>query len=148
MPNTGMPPHVYLTADKSINHRVQNQVTVILPVVEGKRKAVPLSLKPVYTSADGTGGNAIELAEKIFEDLEEHTGINKSSERLLQIQGRVFDGQYLCEPFTKAMNQPINKLLGGDHLHVLSYGGPCSGIPLISLISYSLHTKKMSLSPD
>ena len=77
MPNTGMLPHVYITADKSTNHRVQNQITIILPVVEGKRKAVSLSLKPVYTNADGTGGNAIELARKIFEDLEEHTGISK-----------------------------------------------------------------------
>ena len=83
-------------------------------MVEGKRKAVPLSLKPVYANADGTGGNAIELAEKIFEDLKECTGNSQDSERLLQIQGRVFDGQYLCEPFTKQMNQSIIKLLGKD----------------------------------
>lgn len=117
MPNTGMLPHVYITADKSTNHRFQNLIKAILPVVEGKRKAVPLSLKPVYINADGTGGNVIELAEKIFEDLEERTGISRDSERLSQIQGRVFDGQYLCEPFTtKKMNQPITKFLGKDPL--------------------------------
>ena len=54
------------------------------------------------------------LQKKIFKDLKECTGISKDSERLLQIQGRVFDGQYLCEPFTKHMNQPIIELLGKD----------------------------------
>ncbi|CAB3979327.1 Hypothetical predicted protein [Paramuricea clavata] len=85
LPNTGMPPHVYITADKSTNHWLQNQITVIVAVVEGKRKPIPLSPKPVYTNAEGTGGNATELAEKIYEDIEEHTGISKDSEQLLQI---------------------------------------------------------------
>ena len=82
-----MLPHVYITADKSTNHRVQNQVTIILPVVEGKRKAVPLSLKPVYTNADGTGENVIELARKIFEDLEEHTGSAKTQKNCYKSRG-------------------------------------------------------------
>jgi hypothetical protein len=32
LPNTGMPPHFYITADKSTNRRITNQVTVICPV--------------------------------------------------------------------------------------------------------------------
>ena len=32
----------------------------------------------------GTGGNAAELAENIFEDLEEHTVLKRGSERILQ----------------------------------------------------------------
>ncbi len=50
-----MPPHAYIAADKSINHRI----TMTVAVVEGVRKALPLSLAP-----EGRGGNAIELAKK------------------------------------------------------------------------------------
>lgn len=33
--NTTMPPHFYVSADKSTNNRITNQVTVICPVVDG-----------------------------------------------------------------------------------------------------------------
>ena len=37
-----------------------------------------------------------------------HIGIKE--ERLLQMQGKVLDGQYLNSPFTNAMNTPLMKL--------------------------------------
>ena len=48
LPNTGLPPHYYVTADKSTNHRVSNQVTMICPVVDGKRRPIPLGMKHLY----------------------------------------------------------------------------------------------------
>ncbi len=109
--STGMPPHVLITADKSTNNRIQNQVTVALVVVDGQRRAIPISLRQVYNDTTGTDGNAAQLAEKIFEDLEEHTGIKRNTERILQVQGRVFDGQYLCKPFIDAINKPFFDLI-------------------------------------
>ena len=68
LPNTGLPPHYYVTADKSTNHHVSNQVTVICPVVDGKHRPIPLGMKPVYTSSDGCGGKGNELADSIYEN--------------------------------------------------------------------------------
>ncbi len=105
LPNTGMPPHFYVTADKSTNHRITNQVTVICPVVNGSREGIVLDAREVYASSDVTGGSGHALAAAIFKDFEEHVGIKGN--RLLQAQGRVMDGQYLNEPFISGMNEPI-----------------------------------------
>lgn len=48
LPNTGLPSHFYCTADKSTNHRVSNQATMMCPVIERKRSTIPLGAKPVY----------------------------------------------------------------------------------------------------
>ena len=112
LPNTGMPPHFYVTADKSTNHRTTNQVTVICPVVNGTRQGIILNAREVYTNSDGTGGTGDALAKSIFTDLKNHVGFQK--ELLLQVQGRVMDGQYLNEPFITAMNEPIMQQLGDD----------------------------------
>ena len=37
LPKAGLPPAFYCTADKSTNHRVSNQTTMICPVIEGER---------------------------------------------------------------------------------------------------------------
>ena len=87
LPSTGMPPHFYVTADKSTNHRATNQVTVICPVVNGCREGIVLSAREVYTSSDGTGSTGGELAKSIYSDLEKNVGLK--GERLLQVQGRV-----------------------------------------------------------
>ena len=70
LPSTGMPPHVYITADKSTNHQVTNQVTVICPVVNGRREGIVLNAREVYTNSDGTGGTGEALAKSIYSDLE------------------------------------------------------------------------------
>ena len=49
LPSTGMPPHFYVTADKSTNHRATNQVTVICPAVNGCRQGIVLNAREVYT---------------------------------------------------------------------------------------------------
>ncbi len=104
LPSTGMPPHFYVTADKSTNHRATNQVTVICPVVNGCREGIVLDAREVYTSSDGTGGTGGELAKSIYLDLEKNVGLK--GEHLLQVQGRVMDGQYVNAPFINGMNEP------------------------------------------
>ncbi len=104
-----MPPHFYVTADKSTNHRTTNQVTVICPVVNGTRQGIILNAHEVYTNSDGTGGTGDALAQSIFADLENHVGFK--DKLLLQVQGRVMDGQYLNEPFITAMDEPIMQQL-------------------------------------
>ena len=93
LPNTGLPPHYYVTADKSTNHRISNQVTMICPVVDGKRRPIPLGMKSVYESSDGCGGKGGELADGIYKHLKDH--VNVSWIKLLSMQGKVTDGQYM-----------------------------------------------------
>ena len=109
--NTGLPPHFYITADKSTNHRVTNQVSMICPIVNGERKAIPLTTRQVHEDFSGHGGLSEELAQKCFEDLNENSDIGKDDPKLMQVQGKVFDGQYLNGPFIQAMNKPLVDLL-------------------------------------
>ena len=105
LPSTGLPPHYYVSADKSTNHRISNQVTIVCPVIEGKKTAIPLGMNPVYSNSDGSGGKGEELAEAIFNDMKKH--LNVEGPRLLQMQRKVVDGQYINEPFVSSMNKPI-----------------------------------------
>ena len=54
--HNGLPPHFYITADKSTNHRVTNQVSMICPIVNGERKAIPPATRQVYEDSSGHGG--------------------------------------------------------------------------------------------
>ena len=112
LPSTGMPPHVYVTADKSTNHRVTNQVTVICPVVNGRREGIVLNAREVYTNSDDTGGTGKALARSIYSDLKKNAGLKGKS--LLQVQGRTMDGQYVNAPFIDGMNKPVLQLLEND----------------------------------
>ena len=103
LPNTGMPPDFYVTADKSTNHRVTNQISMVCPVIAGKRQGIPLNMSQVYTNAEGTGGTGDALAETIFRDVEDHVDIK--GRRLMQ--GKVVDGQYVNQKFISAMNSPL-----------------------------------------
>ena len=70
LPNTGLPPHFYCSADKSTNDRICNQAIIIYPVVEGKRAAIPLDVNAVYITSEGEGARGSQLARNIFNDLE------------------------------------------------------------------------------
>ena len=98
-----------MTADKSTNHRITNQVTVICLVVEGKRTAIPISARKVYFNANGTGGTGPELANLIWQDLKEKLKLNGLN--MLQMQEKVTDGQYLTDGFIEAMNKPFFDML-------------------------------------
>ena len=82
LPNTGVPPHSYVTADKSTNPRVTNQISMVCPVIAGKRQGIPLNMSQVYTNAEGTGRTGDALAETLFRDVEDHVDIKGG--RLMQ----------------------------------------------------------------
>ena len=109
LPNTGLKPNFYVTADKSTNLRRQNQVSLLCPVVDGKRQGLPLDMHQVYKTTDGVGGGNDILAEVILKDLETFANIKEAS--LLQMQGKVVDGQYVNNKFIDAMNKPIFDML-------------------------------------
>ncbi len=46
--STGLPPHFFVTGDKSTVNRVTNQAVMLGVMVNGKRQAVPVSASPVY----------------------------------------------------------------------------------------------------
>jgi hypothetical protein len=66
LPSTGIAPHFYITADKSTNHHITNQVTKGCLVVNGKRQVIPLGMTDVYQDATGEGGKSEELAAKLY----------------------------------------------------------------------------------
>ena len=103
--STGLPPHFYVTGDKSTNHRVTNQVTIICPVVEGRRQAIVLNARRVFENSDGSGGTGPSLAAKLLDDVNNHAKISERA--ILAMQGKVTDGQYLTEGFINAMNKPL-----------------------------------------
>ncbi len=90
LPSTGMPPHFYVTADKSTNHRVTNQATMICPVVDGNRQAIPLNISSVYYTSVGGTGKGKALAMAVIKDLEVHAGVK--GEKVMQMQGKCTDG--------------------------------------------------------
>ena len=68
-----------------------------------------MAINAIYTNSDGSGGKGDELADMIFNDLKTHLDIKGLS--LLQMQGKVTDGQYVNEPFVTSMNKPIFDVL-------------------------------------
>ena len=66
----------------------------------------------VDTNSDGTDGTGDALAKSIYSDLEKNAGLKGKS--LLQVQGRVMDGQYINTPFIDGINEPVLQLLEND----------------------------------
>ncbi|XP_018014214.1 uncharacterized protein LOC108671228 [Hyalella azteca] len=101
--STGLPPHIYLTADKSTLNRHTNQAILLVVNLDGKRIAVPVGAPPVYSVAntsDSTvqlvGGSAEALADSIIDTILEKTGLPEH--HLTQLTGATCDGQYVVSP--------------------------------------------------
>ncbi len=77
-------------------------------VINAERKGIPLSMTPVYFISDGDTKRGIDLAGAIINALSRHAGID--SQGLLQVQGKVTDGQYLNSPFEILFNEPFRKV--------------------------------------
>ena len=75
LPSTRLPPHFYITSDKSTPHRITNQATMLCPMVEGKREAIAVSAPEVYHEADigkegdVSGGESEELARSLYREI-------------------------------------------------------------------------------
>ncbi|XP_018010566.1 uncharacterized protein LOC108667964 [Hyalella azteca] len=101
--STGLPPHFYITADKSTVNRHTNQAILLIVNFNGKRIAVPVGAPPVYSvdvnSVDDTtqvqliGGSAVELADSIINTILEKTGL--PDHHLTRLTGATCDGQYV-----------------------------------------------------
>ena len=131
LPNTGMPPHFYITGDKSTNHRVTNQVTLICPVVDGRRQAIALNVCKMYQNSDGSGGTGPELATKMIEDVQ------------VAMQGKVTDGQYINTDFINAITSHC--LTNFQATSKINFGGIFNGILVTGSTRSSLCTMMVSL---
>ena len=87
---TGFPPHFGLTCDKSTPIRETNQAVMILLIVDGVRKAIPIGAPVVYSSVQGEtgldGGSAEQLADQVIDVLMNYTKCNKDT--LCQVVGK------------------------------------------------------------
>ena len=89
---TGFPPHFGITCDKSTPLRETNQAVMILLVVDGVRKAIPIGAPVVYSSsqsqgtADLEGGTADELGNQVIDTLKNYTKCKE--ETLCQVVGK------------------------------------------------------------
>ena len=95
LPNTGMPPHFYITADKSTNCRITNQVTVICPIVNGTQERIILDARDVYTNSDGTGGTG-GLFIKIWRSMSIWK-MNSSASRGKNVVMQLFEDGQSCK---------------------------------------------------
>ena len=75
LPSTKLPPHFYVTADKSMPNKISNQAVMVCPIIAGHQQAIAVSVPEVYESAelgidgDVSGANAPELATTIYQNV-------------------------------------------------------------------------------
>ena len=75
LPSTRLPPHFYVTSDKSTPHRVTNQAIMLCPMIDGKREAIAVSAPDVYhetetgKEGDVSGGESEELAKSLYNEI-------------------------------------------------------------------------------
>ena len=74
-PSTKLPPHFYVTSDKSTPHRITNQAIMLCPMIAGKREAIAVSAPEVYHETDTgkegdvSGGESKELARSLYSEI-------------------------------------------------------------------------------
>ena len=118
LPSTHLPPHFYVSCDKSTIHRIINQAIMLCPLVEGRRHAIPVSASKVYSiskedgeSNEVSGACAPELANSVFDSIKSTNGL-KENGLSASWQGTCCDGQYYL---AKAFEQTLNQLLKHDN---------------------------------
>lgn len=67
LPNTDLPPHWWITADKSTPGGITNQVVLACPIVQGRRVAIFMGAPEVYDGREGRlqGGSLRDLAKYV-----------------------------------------------------------------------------------
>ena len=115
LPSTKLPPHFYVTADKSTPNRISNQAVMVCPIVAGHRLAIAVCAPEVYESVesgidgDVSGANAPELATTIYQNVKNAYPTIQDS--LLQgaWMGTVCDGAYAtAAQFKKTVSTILN----------------------------------------
>ena len=110
--STSLPPHFYVSADKSTVHRVTNQAIVVCPMIDGKRQAILVQAPCVYDLEDVDDGiteaTADKLADNVYDTINSTYSIGDDA--LAQSwQGTVCDGQYQANMFGKKLNELLKK---------------------------------------
>ena len=119
MPSTNLPPHFYVTADKSTINHTTNQAVMICLVVDGKRAAIPVKAPRVYSANAGSGSgdedtdedNAVEvsgaraneLAYKVYSVIKDTFHLSEG-QMSSAWQGTCCDGQYQAKEFKNELN--------------------------------------------
>lgn len=115
LPSTHLPPHFHVCCDKSTIHRITNQAIMLCPLVEGRRRAIPVSASKVYSVSkeneestnEVSGACAPELANSVYDSIKSTYGL-KEDALSASWQGTCSDGQYYL---AKAFEQTLNQLL-------------------------------------
>jgi hypothetical protein len=106
--STSLPPHFYVSADKSTVHRVTNQAIVVCPMIAGKRQAIPVQAPCVYELEDIDNGiteaTADKLADNVYETITSTYSVGKDTVAQ-SWQGTVCDGQYQAGMFEERLNE-------------------------------------------
>lgn len=122
---TQLPPHFYVTSDKSTPRRITNHAIMLCLMVEGKRCAIPVNAAEVYsdsnsgTQGDVSGAEAKELAEGLYGEIQ--SAYPSLSKDLINVsyQGTVCDGAYQASEFESTLKDLCNQKMAGEFFTVL-----------------------------
>lgn len=137
-PSTGVPPHFYVTGDKSTPSRTTNQVVLLCFMYAGQRRRVVVACPEVYFNAEDiadddnndilddehedqdlgmvTGAHAGELANSMVNEIMSLYGGDKSKGIVAgSWQGTTCDGQYQAAQFTSTINDRLERNVSVFH---------------------------------
>ena len=104
--STSLPPHFYVSADKSTVHRVTNLAIVVCPMIAGKKQAIQAPC--VYELEDIENGiteaAADKLADNVYVTITSTYGSIGEGTVAQSWQGTVCDGQYQAAMFEERLN--------------------------------------------
>ena len=113
LPSTGLPPHFYVTCDKSTPKRLTNQAIVLCPMIAGKREAIVVSSPEVYqpndsgTDGDVQGASADVLSKALYHEIFKAFTSNPSFVIKDGWMGTVCDGAYQASEFLSTLTALI-----------------------------------------
>lgn len=123
LPSTKLPPHFYVSSDKSTPSRITNHAIMICLMVDGKRCAIPVNAPEVYTKSDDdgdvSGADAKELATNLYKELE--NAYSSISKEMMNgsYQGTVCNGAYQAAEFEATLRELCEQEDSGDFFVVL-----------------------------
>ena len=82
LPSTGIPPHYYMTLDKTIVNMRTNQAVIVCPMIEGRRIPIAVAAPLVYSPDNNsgvTGGSAEDSGIQALNLLRNKYGIHAQS---------------------------------------------------------------------
>ena len=107
LPSTGLPPHFSTASDKSTPIRMTNHAVMVVLMIDGEKKAIPIAAPPVYDfeSSQVIGGTASHLAEQVTSSLRKTVKMTEKS--MTYLMSHQADGQYQARDFIEGMKERI-----------------------------------------